>query len=119
MTSHTQLVMYLFKFLKGTQFTERILRDRNMNFLPVKSTLIQKENHDLYIMALTLSFFVRILRRLYKERKTKALGEYSHIPRKKWKNHYPIVLVHGFGGYVPDESLLLGDYFGYTSDPEI
>ena len=40
------------------------------------------------------------------------------MPQKKWKNSYPIVLVHGFGGYVPDESILLGDYFAYATETQ-
>jgi hypothetical protein len=119
MISHTKLVMFIFNILKGTHFMERVLRAKNHNFISVKSNLLQKENKDLYMMALTLSFFVRILRRVYKQRRKEALEEFEHLPLKKWKNHYPIVLVHGFGGYVPDESLLLGDYFMYASQPEV
>lgn len=29
-------------------------------------------------------------------------GKFRHMPRHHWKNDYPIVLVHGYFGYVPD-----------------
>ena len=29
-------------------------------------------------------------------------GKYLHLPKQNWKNDYPIVLVHGFGGGAPD-----------------
>jgi hypothetical protein len=45
-------------------------------------------------------------------------SEYELLPQKKWKNSYPIVLIHGFGGYVPDESILLGDYFAYATETQ-
>ena len=51
-------------------------------------------------------------------KKNKIHSEYPLLPKELWKNDYPIVLVHGFGGYSPDESIFFGDYFGQASDPE-
>ena len=36
-----------------------------------------------------------------------------------WTNSYPIVLVHGFAGWAPDEGPIFGDYWAYLSDPEV
>jgi hypothetical protein len=47
------------------------------------------------------------------------MSEFECLPRDQWKNDYPIVLVHGFSGWVPDESRSFGDYFGYASYPEV
>jgi len=44
---------------------------------------------------------------------------YDHLPRSQWTNDYPIVLVHGFCGWTPDESPAFGDYWKYLSDPII
>jgi triacylglycerol lipase len=41
------------------------------------------------------------------------------MEREHWKNDYPVVLVHGFMGWGPDESQILGDYFNYSSRTEI
>lgn len=41
------------------------------------------------------------------------------MPRDKWTNDYPVVLVHGFCGWAPDETPTFGDYWAYLSDPEI
>jgi hypothetical protein len=41
-------------------------------------------------------------------------GKFRHTPVKFWKNNYPFVLVHGFLGYGPDSSRLLGNYFQYA-----
>jgi hypothetical protein len=34
--------------------------------------------------------------------KERTSGKFKEIPRKLWRNNYPIVLVHGFAGGVPD-----------------
>ena len=44
---------------------------------------------------------------------------YDHLPVDKWTNNYPIVLVHGFAGWAPDEVVHLGDYWAYLSDPDV
>ena len=41
------------------------------------------------------------------------------MEQEQWKNTYPVVCVHGFGGWAPDESKFCGDYFNYTSRPEV
>ena len=41
-------------------------------------------------------------------------GKYRHLPKELWRNNYPIVLVHGFAGSSPDQSMTLGTYFMYA-----
>ena len=47
------------------------------------------------------------------------LGGYDSSKRSEWKNNYPIVLVHGFCGWAPDEAPLFGDYFKTASDGRV
>lgn len=41
-------------------------------------------------------------------------GKFRHTPSAKWRNKFPIVLVHGYYGYGPDSSTMLGNYFEYA-----
>lgn len=66
-----------------------------------------------------LSFAYQVIRKVYKKRRLRALSKYEHLPRDQWRNDYPIVLVHGFGGFVPDEARFFGDYFAYASYEEV
>lgn len=47
------------------------------------------------------------------------LQSYDHLPRRYWKNEYPIILVHGWFGFAPDEAPFFGDYWREFSDPRI
>jgi hypothetical protein len=76
-----------------------------------------RNNQSLYLLSLIIAFVIKYFKRLYSKKKGKILHEYQALPKKHWQNDYPIVLVHGFGGFAPDESLFFGDYFGYASDP--
>ena len=87
-------------------------------FLPATPSKI-RQNSNLTMLALTLSFTYQLVKKVYVKQRRKALSEYDHLPKNKWKNDYPIVLVHGFGGFVPDESSFFGDYFSYTSYEEV
>ncbi len=70
-----------------------------------------------YQVSFILSFIIKLIHRLYLYQKRKSLSTYALLPDKSmWKNSYPIILVHGFAGWVPDEAPLLGDYFGYASE---
>jgi hypothetical protein len=44
---------------------------------------------------------------------------YDLLPRSKWVNEYPIVLVHGYCGWAPDEGQIYGDYWTTISDPKL
>ena len=71
------------------------------------------------MLALAINFIYKVLKRWYRIQRKKTISEYETLPSEKWKNDYPIVLVHGFGGFMPDESYFFGDYFSYTSDPAV
>ena len=65
--------------------------------------------------------YLRKKKRLYTARSStqrKSSG-YDRLPKSKWKNDFPIILVHGFAGWAPDESPIWGDYWSYVSDPAV
>lgn len=41
-------------------------------------------------------------------------GKFKNTPAIKWNNKFPIVLVHGYYGFGPDASAMLGNYFEYA-----
>eukprot|EP00351_Strombidinopsis_sp_SopsisLIS2011_P000985 CAMPEP_0116885178 /NCGR_PEP_ID=MMETSP0463-20121206/18445_1 /TAXON_ID=181622 /ORGANISM="Strombidinopsis sp, Strain SopsisLIS2011" /LENGTH=111 /DNA_ID=CAMNT_0004543173 /DNA_START=84 /DNA_END=419 /DNA_ORIENTATION=+ len=76
-------------------------------------------------MAFILRTLVKMIFALYFKQKKKTLAyfkdnnpdsAYDHLPQDLWRNNYPVVLVHGFFGWAPDESPLFGDYWKYVSD---
>lgn len=71
------------------------------------------------MLALTINFMYKIIKKAYINKRRRIHAEYEHLPKDQWRNNYPIVLVHGFGGYMPDESFFFGDYFAYASDSAI
>ena len=122
--SNTKMVMFIFHILRGTKFERQVLQTMGSTgiiarYLSLTNQIGKIENQSVYLLALTLSFIIKLFRRVYHMKRRKALSEFDHLPRKKWKNDYPIILVHGFGGFTPDESFFFGDYFGYASDPDI
>jgi len=117
--------------------------------LPWREESTVQINSNLAIIAYILQVFHQLLRSLYYRRKSRQfrylstkprenekgsvtsagkrhsnykdgqeLG-FDPLPRSHWQNDYAIILVHGFAGWVPDESLFFGDYWKYTSDPMI
>jgi hypothetical protein len=77
----------------------------------------QRVNETRYLLSMILAFVLQFFKRLYRKKKNSLHRDYPLLPRELWKNDFPIVMVHGFGGYSPDESIFFGDYFGYASDP--
>ncbi len=74
-------------------------------------------NENRYLLSLILAFVIQFFKRLYRNKKNSLHRDYPILPLELWKNDFSIVMVHGFGGYSPDESIFFGDYFGYASDP--
>ena len=69
---------------------------------------------------LLVNLYERKKARLYKQAKVSYKGRsYDPLPADKWSNNYPIVLVHGFAGWAPDEGPFWGDYWMYLSDPDV
>lgn len=72
------------------------------------------------MLILMINFIHKLVRQHYKHQEIKLMnGKFRHTPRSQWANHYPIVLVHGFMGYGPDASYLLGNYFQYAYQKSI
>lgn len=106
-----QVVIFLFNTFKDTKFAH--------NILPRTASKI-RNNSNLTMLALTLSFGIKVITKAYKMKRQKALSHFENLPKDQWKNDYPIVLVHGFGGWVPDESaFFFGDYFSYASYSDV
>ena len=88
--------MYLFKIFQAVGTSTCVL--------PSKIASLLKDKKDLLAYALTINIMLKLLKQKYQIRKAKIENEYIPLPRDKWKNDYPIILVHGFGGFIADES---------------
>ena len=53
---------------------------------------------------------------LQKKNPQPELGGYDLLGKTRWNNTYPIILVHGFTGWSPDESPFFGDYWKAVQD---
>jgi hypothetical protein len=113
--SHTKVLIFVFNLLKYQ--TPGSLQSELSPFL--KESGERTRRHSLYLVSLILMIVDKCMRRLYQRNRQRSLQEYALLPRETWKNDYPIVLVHGFGGWAPDETLVMGDYFQYASNQAI
>jgi len=67
------------------------------------------------MLILMANFIHKMVRKCYKLQEDKLMkGKFDHAPTAHRGNDYPIVLVHGYLGYGPDASWLLGNYFQYA-----
>jgi len=58
---------------------------------------------------------VNICRKFYKKKVIDSVnGLYRHRPVELRRNDYPIILVHGYFGYVPDQNMVFDDYFRFA-----
>lgn len=78
------------------------------------------------MIAFVIRVVIQLLRFVYRRKRNAQVRQtgslpnsYDLLPRQLWRNDYPIVFVHGFAGWAPDESRVLGDYWRYASDPEV
>ena len=85
-------------------------------------------NLNISVFAFVIRQFYMLLVQLYERKKARLYRQakqchqnkgYDHLPRSKWSNNYPVVLVHGFAGWAPDEGPIWGDYWAYMSDPSV
>ena len=116
-------VILLYQILKASE----TLSHRLTPNLKTKDSVVGK-NQNLTAFAFIIQCFYNLLVSLYRRKKARQFKQsknkpqmvgFDHLPRSQWKNDYPIVLVHGFLGWVPDESDFWGDYFKYLSDPKV
>lgn len=67
------------------------------------------------MLILMANFIHKMVRKCYKLQEDKLMKDkFDHAPTSHRGNDYPIVLVHGYMGYGPDASWLLGNYFQYA-----
>jgi hypothetical protein len=66
-------------------------------------------------MILMLGSIHKMSIKCYEYQENKLMnGKFKNAPVAKWKNKFPIVLVHGYYGYGPDASAMLGNYFEFA-----
>ncbi len=116
---HTKVLIFVFNLLKYQSNRAAAGIPATLISPVLSESLIRTRNHSLYLVSLIVMIVYKCLRRLYRRNRQKELLENELLPRELWKNDYPIVLVHGFGGWTPDETLLMGNYFEYASDKAI
>ena len=76
--------------------------------------MLQK-NRNIVMLILMANFIHKMVRKCYKLQEDKLMKDkFDHAPASHRGNDYPIVLVHGYMGYGPDASWLLGNYFQYA-----
>jgi hypothetical protein len=109
-------VIFLFNVMKGMRMISKGRSLGNMEMF-WNERHFQRVNEGRYLISLILAFVIQFFKRLYRNKKNSLHRDFRVLPRELWKNDFPIVMVHGFGGYSPDESIFFGDYFGYASDP--
>ena len=62
-----------------------------------------------------INFVHKMALKCYEYQEKKLMnGKFKDAPPNKWRNKFPIVLVHGYFGYGPDASWILGNYFEYA-----
>ena len=121
--NRNRLVILIYKLLKASSHKTNILREHADKADKTAVAI----NSELTMIAFVLRFIFQLIQFIYRRKKRGQLRQstkankigYDLLPRSLWRNHYPIVLVHGFGGWAPDETQLLGDYWKYSSDPDI
>jgi len=76
---------------------------------------VLKKNRSIVMVILALNFVHKMALKCYHIQEDKLMnGRFRHAPKPKWNNTFPIVLVHGYYGFGPDASLMLGNYFEYA-----
>ena len=72
------------------------------------------------MLILMTNFIHKMALKCYKYQEVKLMnGKFRHAPKAHWSNNYPIVLVHGYMGYGPDQSHLMGNYFQYALKKDV
>ena len=121
-----QSVILLFKLLKASETITKRVGPTVGN--QKSASVIVSKNLNISVFAFVIQCFYKLLVNLYERKKARLyrqtreshLGRsYDHLPKSKWTNDYPVVLVHGFAGWAPDEGPIWGDYWSYMSDPEV
>ena len=80
-----------------------------------KSSQILQRNRNILAAILMLGSVHKMAVKCYEYQESQMMnGKFRHTPSAKWRNKFPIVLVHGYYGYGPDSSTMLGNYFEYA-----
>jgi hypothetical protein len=99
---------------------------KSLNVRPSENMVSKNLNVSVY--AFIIQCFWNLLVSLYQRRKNRVFRQsqthlkklgYDILPKSKWLNEYPIVVVHGYCGWAPEEGQIWGNYWDYISDPHI
>jgi len=121
-----QPVILLFKILQASEKIAQRLTPV-LGRSGATDTLVNK-NLNISVFAYIIQCFYKLLVNLYERKKARLYRQsrsshkgrsFDHIPKSMWTNNFPIVLVHGFAGWAPDEGPIWGDYWYFLSDPEV
>ena len=112
-----KLVIFMIKFLKNF----------NLSVIEHQDFIVSKKQDNLMLIALISNFLVKFIKKckqmiivdnlVYENKKHKLHSEaYIEMPQDLWKNHCPIVLVHGFAGQTTDKNAFFKGYFHHCFD---
>lgn len=119
--SDTQIknILYIFRFIRDTGIVPSSFLT-NMN--GQTTSRIFQNNRNIVLLILMINFVHKIVQKIYRFQELYVMnGKFRHMPRHHWKNDYPIILVHGYLGYVPDSSFLVEkrNYFQFALEKNV
>ena len=104
-------IVYLFRLCKDSGVMPRGLLDER--YFSTTSKILQK-NRNIVMLILMINFIHSFAKKYYKH-KVRGIrdGQFRHTPCSHRRNDYPIVFVHGYLGYSPDQCCV-GAYFKHA-----
>ena len=117
----------MYKILKASENITTNLTPAMVKNARPSENLISK-NLNISVYAFIIQCFWNLLVSLYERRRKRQYRQshrypnmigYDMLPKSRWTNDFPIVLVHGYAGWAPEEGPFWGDYWSYLSDPEV
>ena len=101
------LVKILRRWILQLLRTESFAIDSDLGRFGDLVRLHRRRKLILFGISFMLYFCLAALRFFYKQKFDQG-EKYEELPKSKWKNSYPIVLVYGLSGGAMDQSLLWG-----------
>ena len=98
--SQIKNILYIFRFIKDTGIIPNTL----LTHINGQTTQrIFQKNRTIVLVILMINMAHKIMQKIYRMQELQLMnGKFRHMPKHMWKNDYPIILVHGYFGYVPD-----------------
>ena len=109
-------MVYLFRLMKDTGLLQNKLFKNIPSKLIHRFTNIVIDTDNIVMIFLFLNIIVNMIRKIQKNKAIKELTENrNYLPPNKIKNDYPIIVIFGFMGYVPDQTMLQEEYFAFAN----